>query len=154
MYNMMAAPTIIPFFSVTLSPAQYSFSWPKTEAHMRLMFTLNLDHITYTRNTYTFPQLVADTGGFLICLGVLCSFLIRAIFQLNISLENKIMSTVFRRRLTGTMKLGYVSVNYRQYVVAFATIFFCMRRPRHELWRKVAMRRVNRELDIAYFLRK
>ena len=154
MYNMMAAPTIIPYYSITLSPAQYSFSWPKTEAHMRLMFTLNLDHITHTRNTYTFPQLVADTGGFLICLGVCCSFLIRVIFQLNISLENKIMSTVFRRKLTGTMKLGYVSVNYRQYVVAFATVFFCMRRPRHELWRKVAMRRVNRELDIAYFLRK
>jgi hypothetical protein len=64
------------------------------------------------------------------------------------------MNTVFRRKLTDTMKLGYVNVNYRQYIVAVASQFFCLRRPRNELWRRVAMRRVNRELDVANFIRK
>jgi len=73
---------------------------------------------------------------------------------MNVSLENKMMNNIFRRRLSDSMKLGYVNVNYRQYIVAIATTISCLRRPRHELWRKVAMRRINRELDMANFLRK
>jgi hypothetical protein len=64
------------------------------------------------------------------------------------------MNTVFRRKITDSMHLGYVNVNYRQYIVAVASSIFCLRRPRNELWRKVAMRRVNRELDVANFIRK
>ena len=154
LYNMMAGTTLKTFYSISVSPAQYSFTWPKTEVHMRLMFTLNLDHTTNTRNTYTFVQLISDTGGFIICLSLGCSFVIKGLLQLNVSLENKIMNTVFRRKITDSMHLGYVNVNYRQYIVAVASSIFCLRRPRNELWRKVAMRRVNRELDVANFIRK
>jgi hypothetical protein len=64
------------------------------------------------------------------------------------------MNNVFRRKIPDSTSLGYVNVNYRQYLVAAASQLFCLRRPRHELWRKVAMRRVKRELDMAKFLRK
>ncbi len=64
------------------------------------------------------------------------------------------MNNVFRRKIPESMKLAYVNVNYRQYVVAVFTQAFCLRRPRHELWRRVAIRRVNRELDVTNFLRK
>ena len=32
---------------------------------------------------------------------------------MNVSLENKLMNNVFRRKLPETMKLGYINVNYR-----------------------------------------
>ena len=64
------------------------------------------------------------------------------------------MKNVFRRKLPDTMQLGYVNVNYRQYIVAVATSIFRFCRPRHELWGKVDLRRVNGELDIAHLLRK
>lgn len=52
MYNMLADSTMRTFYSVTISPMQVSFTWPKTDVHMRIMFTLCLDHVTNTRNTY------------------------------------------------------------------------------------------------------
>ena len=84
----------------------------------------------------------------------LFSFFINFVISMNISLENKLMNNVFRRRIPDSTSLGYVNVNYRQYLVALTSSIFCLRRPRHELWRKVAMRRVNRELDMSKFLRK
>ena len=73
---------------------------------------------------------------------------------LPVSLENKMMNTIFRRRIPNSTNLGYVNINYRQYVVALLSTTFCLRRPRHELWRKVAMRRFNREIDMSFFVRK
>jgi len=118
------------------------------------MFSLCLDHQTNSRVSYSLIQFISDLGGFSVCLFIACTFVINAVLSLQVSLDNKIMHGVFRRRLTDSMQLGYVSVNYRQYVVATVTSLFCLRRPRNELWRKVTIRRVNRELDISRFLRK
>jgi hypothetical protein len=44
---------------------------------------------------------------------ILCTLVLKQGLRLETVLENKMMNTVFRRRMTGTMKLGYVNVNYR-----------------------------------------
>ena len=125
-----------------------------SNSHIRITFSLSLDITRNIRVAYSSADLVTETGGIISFLIVICSLVIRTFLRFETMLENKIMHNVFRRRLPNSTKLGYVNVNYRQYVIAVATACFCLRRPRHELWRRVAMRRLNRELDVTTFLKK
>jgi hypothetical protein len=80
---------------------------------MRIMFSLCLDNEVNSRVSYNLIQFISDLGGFSACLTLFCSFLINSVFNLHVSLENKMMNNVFRRKITDTMHLGYVNINYR-----------------------------------------
>jgi hypothetical protein len=42
-----------------------------------------------------------------------CSFMINTVLFLDVSLENRLMNHIFRRKVTDSMNTAYVSINYR-----------------------------------------
>jgi hypothetical protein len=52
-YNMMASSLPIIYHEIELAPNQLKFSWPATEFHIRVLFSLCLDKVTSTRVTYS-----------------------------------------------------------------------------------------------------
>lgn len=153
-YNLLAKTAVKEYFQIRISPEISSFSWVNTDSHMRVMFSLNLDLEASERTSYTLVQLISDLGGFCFCLLLIFKIGINGFLMMNVSLDNLLMNKVFRRRVSNSMNLAYVKINYRQFVVALFSSVLCLRRPRHELWRRVSMRRINRELDLSNFLRK
>ena len=76
-YNMMAPSIPIMYHEIELAPYQVKFSWPATEFHLRVLFSLNLDKVTHTRVTYSLVQMFAEIGGLSAFLFSLCSFVIK-----------------------------------------------------------------------------
>ena len=76
-YSMMESSTLIKYHEIELSPYQLKFSWPATEFHMRVLFSLCLDKVTHKRFTYSLIQMLADIGGLLAFLFSLCSLVIK-----------------------------------------------------------------------------
>jgi hypothetical protein len=73
----MASSLPIIYHEIELAPNQLKFSWPATEFHIRVLFSLCLDKVTNTRVTYSLVQMLADIGGLSAFLFLLCSFVIK-----------------------------------------------------------------------------
>jgi hypothetical protein len=67
------------------------------------MFSLCLDKEVNSRNSYNLTSFISDLGGFSACLTLMCGFIINSVLNLHISLENKMMNNVFRRKLPESM---------------------------------------------------
>jgi len=76
-YNMIAPSLPIMYHEIEIAPYQLKFSWPASDFHIRILFSLCLDKVTNTRTTYSLVQLLADIGGLSAFLFFLCSFVIK-----------------------------------------------------------------------------
>lgn len=153
-YNLVAPDVTKNFIEIVPDSNPVTLSWIKEPSYMRFYISLCLDKKTYSRNSYTTVDLLGNVAAFFLALYFICAFFIFLVLNGRVLLENLLMNRIFRRKISDSMQLAYVKINYRQYALSVLTATCCLRRPRHVLWRTVALRRVNRELDLAHFIRK
>ena len=79
--------------------------------YMRALFTVNRHHSATTRTVYTVLDMIGDIGALFDALNYIWAFFLVYLFRVSIFLENLVLETVFRARVT-EMKLRPISLSY------------------------------------------
>lgn len=128
--------------------------------YMRALFTVNRHHSATTRSVYTILDLVGDVGALYDSLNLIWAFVLVYIFRVAIFLENLVLTSVFRKRID-EMKYKTFSLSYLSWFTDACRNCCCRcccwalkyKPTQNERIRSVGLRRIERELDAARFVR-
>lgn len=119
---------------------------------LRIGFELTLDQIAYARSDYNLLQFIGDVGSLYGALYGMFQFLLNNIVRISVLLDFEIIQTTFKSRLKN-FELVNINLSYWNWFWAQVLCCFCCNRLRTNKLQRVGLRRVERELDIAHFLR-
>ncbi len=119
---------------------------------------LSLDKILYERTNYSLLNLVGDIGALYSTLAGIASFILKLI-RTDVVMENHLINKVFTERpLYHTQTFKHLKITYcdwiKQVPYGLCPNWRLLREHRITKLRKVGLRRIERELDIARFIRK
>lgn len=116
-------------------------------------FKLTLDQIAYARSDYNILQFLGDVGALYDALYKIAYFILMNILKVNVLLDNKILKATFKTKMPN-LELRKITVSYCSWLAS--VILCCVKRNKTRTTRKihkVGLRRIERELDVAHFLR-
>lgn len=126
---------------------------------MKVNIVVSPDHTYIVRNQYTFLAWIGDVGALFDALQQIAGIFFVALFKIKVLLDNDLISAIFRKREPKSMRMVKVKLSYTDWLCEnfkqYCLRCWCFRKKRRSrLIRDVGNRRIERNLDVAYFIRQ
>lgn len=110
--------------------------------------------IAYERNVYTALDFLGDVGSLTTLLTGLALFFLHQIVRIDLLWENHVINHVFKKRPnTDSSRPISLQVDFLQALKSLKIFTYCCQNKQARK-RKVMMRRIERELDLARFIKQ
>lgn len=119
------------------------------------------NQLTSTRENYTLFEFIGDVGALFGSLFSISNFILFQMLQVGVLLDNHLLMGVFRKLKSKSklFKTARLKLSFSEWLQLMPSrCLNCLRlsktQHRRTMLRRVGLRRIDRELDVVYFLRK